>query len=98
MHHGGARSGRTNNRLCLAFFAEFYETLRDASSFSSITRIERRLSTASLALVEFDRAAGAPQHFDRAGADSAPQLIDQARHEQSDSHSIADCRLPIADC
>jgi len=43
-----------------------------------------------LALVEFDRAPGAPQHFDGARADAAPQLIDQARHEQSDTHSIAD--------
>src|SRR5438067_7833371 len=98
MHHRGARTGRTDDEFRVALFAQLDEALGNSSCFFPISGIESRLATASLPLIEFDFAARAAQHFDGAGADAGPHLIDDAGDEQSDLDSIANCRLPIADC
>ncbi len=73
--------------------AKFDETLGHAACFYAIAGIEGGLSTAGLALVKLDRAAGGPQHLDATRADGAPHLIDQTGDKQTDLHR----RFPIVD-
>src|SRR5437870_7316203 len=94
MHHRRARSGRADNRIGLALFAQFYKSLGYPTCFVSVTCIESRLTTAGLPLVELDRAACSLEHLDRTRADAAPHLIHKTGHEQTD----LDCRFAIADC
>src|SRR6185503_10089273 len=99
MDHRRARPGRTDNKFGGASFAQLDEPLRHLSRLASIARIERRLATAGLTFIEFDFATRPAQDFDRARANTTPQLIHQAGNKKTDLYwrlSFANCRLMIA--
>ena len=81
MHHCRAGTGRTHDRIGFRLFEDFDEAPRQPAGLSPVARIKGRLAAASLALIEFDFAAGAPQNLDRTGADRRPQLIDETGDE-----------------
>jgi hypothetical protein len=55
--------------------------LSKPAGFVAITCIESWLATAGLSLVKFDFTTDAAEHFDGAGADIAPKLIDETGYE-----------------
>ena len=72
--------------------------LRHALRFGAIAGIECRLAATGLTLVKFDFATGPAQDLDRAGADAAPHLINDAGNEQADldgRSALVVCRLRI---
>lgn len=86
MNHGAARAGRADDRISGAFFKDADELFGDLSRFVSVTGVERRLTAAGLAGVEFDFTSGSPQDFYSAGADRWPELVDETRYEKGYAH------------
>src|SRR5215831_3931874 len=98
MDHRRARSRRTDNEFRVAGFVQFNKAFGHSPRLGPVAGIEGRLATASLALIKFDFATRPPQHFNRGSADAAPHLIDNAGYKQTDLDTMANWRLPVADC
>jgi hypothetical protein len=80
-HHRRTRSRRTHDRVGFAFFEDAYEPPRYCTRLIKITRIERRLRTASLPLIKLNLTPDTSQHLDTAHANAGPHLIDKTRDE-----------------
>src|ERR1041384_1707303 len=95
-HHRRARSRWGNNRLRIALFVNLDKTLCDLARFFQVTRIERRLRTTRLSLIELHLTPDPPHHSPpppppphprhATHTNARPQLIDQTRYEQRTLH------------
>src|SRR5215207_953735 len=95
VRHRRARPRGADDVVGPAVPEDLYETAREAARLRAVAGVEGRLSAARLPLVEDDLAARAPQDFDRARPDRGPELVDQTRDEERDSHPFPSAHASI---